>query len=1684
MKFKSLLCLISAILMIGSLIGQNIKYPSKDYQNWKKSKAELVYEGEKASVMIQNSYVNAYIGSDGRFTIGTANGKRLLYGYPSYGSTSNTNIKIGATVYSNRSISGTVSLNNFISTSTYLSGASAITEWTIEGIRIKQILTPVTNPNQTGAIKVEFQVLNQTSNGKSVGILVQFDTMIDWNDYAPLKTSYGTVNVETGFYYPNLPTFWQAFEDPNYNPNLLIGEGTVIGGTAVPPSIMVAGSWPYLQSVAWSVTPSGSGYGDSSVLYRWDEEVINPGETIYYATFYGTGTASQTQDPLTIVYPNQTIELTIENGQLSPNPFEVNLIAINNTGGFVSNLSATIYLPNGLSLNAGSNQTQFFNPKNLQNGQDGDASFLINADFPDVDVTLPFTIEINCDQLPAQTIELSVFVPALQEFEINDIDLVIDNGAKLNSHKTKPYYDESDGENIVFRRSLPIDFQILYDGYFPNDFSNVDIELRRYKEDNNQITGDFYNKVSLEHLTKRGEISNTTINFSINLPRDAWIGKYKLRCKKTTDANWKETDFFYIIFNPFHGSVLQNGTYYYDQDVYSTNVSLTPSEVDTYVNSNEIRYYSSNYGENWNALSILSGHYSQIAFNTLIKRYEGYNNVVDIAKKISVETRKNYPNPNHDAIGILFGRWVPPYTCDALPGIPENCGVHLPWNWPDIKMIFQYYQQNGGAYFGQCFTFASLATSQLRAIGVPSRPITNAGDGVDGYPHPEYDYKVKQDDSDGTYEDSRWNFHVWTELWIPHYHNGSYFGWTAIDPTKEYQHRESSDYCGPAPVVRIKDNISNPQDQFVDEDYFFSHVSLPYYRKILGVWIKFKNNCTAGLRTFNPIFENGIEDRTSAYLSDSKEEVKTDSLVALSFSKKNYIIGDTIKGQISISSNTKQTQSIYFKLNVFPEEGFSVGANLDAINQLLTLDTLVSFSNDTVITFEVPYDVYQNFGNYQVDLAAVNISNDTKYLLSDVCTVHAIEINLNYNEEVLNQQIFDVEMILQNQSDQNFEGFELRIISTEEIILQNSEKSIFIPELNAGESINLDFDFLPDGNGKFPIIFELNSLDHGHISRKIEVLIKGAPKLNFYFDPNNKGKVGEIFYTEFYITNDGYLPAENVNIEFNIPDLFGESGQIEWNTLTINPFDTLTYAFELNPIQYGFGNILAEVYFEQTNDLISKNIGISSFSSNLVISFDTLTVGSQAPSYIDINITNVGLFNDKLKFLSLVTDTLVKCNFFHLGYPLPFNQLVINSNEEKTITLEIIPNEVTDESIAVSVTSAFDLDFKQTFFINILPETEDEQIIPLIQNWNLISSYREPESPQLENIFSDQITNSSMVIMLGKSGIFWPGQNINTIGNWNSYEGYKVKMNVDDQVIITGEEVVDKTVNLSAGTTFLPVLSPEPVPATTIFDQIEDELLFAFDLGGLIYWPDGGIYDLQVLELGRAYLLSMLADASVTFPESGGGKQLNGNKIRIVENSPWEVINTGNPHIISIFNAALTDLKQGDIIAAFNAEGACVGVTQYTGEAGNLPLVVYGNDLTTELVDGLVEGEAITVKVYDPLTQEASEVYPVWDSKMPNSGQFVENGLSAITSLKAATSLEDHSLSNLAVYPNPNTGLFTVTGIYDPVEIHVLNTSGQMIESFNANQSIEINLSNLAKGIYYLKVISELDIRIEKIIIK
>ncbi|OQX78052.1 MAG: hypothetical protein B6D64_07345, partial [Bacteroidetes bacterium 4484_276] len=379
-----------------------------------------------------------------------------------------------------------------------------------------------------------------------------------------------------------------------------------------------------------------------------------------------------------------------------------------------------------------------------------------------------------------------------------------------------------------------------------------------------------------------------------------------------------------------------------------------------------------------------------------------------------------------------------------------------------------------------------------------------------------------------------------------------------------------------------------------------------------------------------------------------------------------------------------------------------------------------------------------------------------------------------------------------------------------------------------------------------------------------------------------------------------------------------------------------------------------------------------------------------------------------------------------------------------------------------------------------------DHAVSIPENWSLISSYIIPTDPQMEEVFSD--LEDDIVILLGKTGVFWPSQNVNTIGNWNTYEGYKIKM-TEVGVLCMNGQMSDKSVDLTNGINYLPVLDDQPVPAIDIFSQIETELLYAFDIvNGLIYWPGGGLYTLQTLEPGKGYMVNLVAPGTVTYPQTDGSANYVKPQPKVVENAPWTVDNTGIAHIISIYSSALADLESGDIIAALNSEGSCVGMAQYNGANENLALVVYGDDITTDVVDGMVEGELMHIVVYRPSTEEAIRVQPVWDASMPNSNNYSDNGLSAITSLKAGTLAIDHAaLENVMIFPNPSTGVYNITGIDGQVEIFVINAQGQLLmnESIdNAKGTTQLNLSSAARGIYYIKLVSETGVRIEKIILR
>jgi hypothetical protein len=372
--------------------------------------------------------------------------------------------------------------------------------------------------------------------------------------------------------------------------------------------------------------------------------------------------------------------------------------------------------------------------------------------------------------------------------------------------------------------------------------------------------------------------------------------------------------------------------------------------------------------------------------------------------------------------------------------------------------------------------------------------------------------------------------------------------------------------------------------------------------------------------------------------------------------------------------------------------------------------------------------------------------------------------------------------------------------------------------------------------------------------------------------------------------------------------------------------------------------------------------------------------------------------------------------------------------------------------------------------------------------WQGISSNVIPENPALGEVFAPVLDD--MTIMLSNNGIFWPAFNINTIGNWDTYNGYKVKFINGVDFEFGGAALDDRTVTFDPGISYVPVLSEGPASVNDLIVPLGTAIDFMFDLtNGLIYWPDGGILPgntvgLETLHPGFAYLTKFNQTTTIDFsnpmplPKSAG----------ITINQPtapalWnEVAFTGIQHIISI---QANELMAGDYVGVFDADGTCSGYAFYDGNSDVLPLVVYANDITTETKDGMAEAEAMTFRI---LRDGAElDVTAVYDQSIANhDGNFAENGLSIVTELKMGTTgLDATNVSSFTIYPNPANGIFNIApngeGNFD---VTVTNITGQQVLATTINGTTAISLEGQPKGVYFISLANSSTSIVKKIIIE
>ena len=191
------------------------------------------------------------------------------------------------------------------------------------------------------------------------------------------------------------------------------------------------------------------------------------------------------------------------------------------------------------------------------------------------------------------------------------------------------------------------------------------------------------------------------------------------------------------------------------------------------------------------------------------------------------------------------------------------------------------------------------------------------------------------------------------------------------------------------------------------------------------------------------------------------------------------------------------------------------------------------------------------------------------------------------------------------------------------------------------------------------------------------------------------------------------------------------------------------------------------------------------------------------------------------------------------------------------------------------------------------------------------------------------------------------------------------------------------------------------------------------------------------------------------------------------------IINTGDNMTIGIPDYAWNEKPQvGDEIGAFNSDGKLVGSIVYRG--GNCAITVWGDDETTKSKEGVSSGNRFSLHLWHKAT--GAEDIIVVENWLEGDDIYKSNGISVIEKLATETFTDVNGEYLLEQnIPNPAKDLTKIdfsTPTNGHVKIVLFTTEGKVVrellseEMTSGQHQLEVNVSDLASGTYYYKMIT------------
>jgi PKD repeat protein len=404
-----------------------------------------------------------------------------------------------------------------------------------------------------------------------------------------------------------------------------------------------------------------------------------------------------------------------------------------------------------------------------------------------------------------------------------------------------------------------------------------------------------------------------------------------------------------------------------------------------------------------------------------------------------------------------------------------------------------------------------------------------------------------------------------------------------------------------------------------------------------------------------------------------------------------------------------------------------------------------------------------------------------------------------------------------------------------------------------------------------------------------------------------------------------------------------------------------------------------------------------------------------------------------------------------------------------------------DVSLIVSDGNNFDT-ITRPNFINIVEAVEQQ--FSRQAGWSGVSGFVDPAWTNIEYILGEAFDD--LVIMQNFYGVLWPSEDINTLENWDTGTGYKVKFDAPVTFHLKGFSEADGTISLNAGWSILPVVSECNVLTVEVQGQLGGTLEVIKEIAGnLVFWPEYGITTLGQLIPGSAYMLLLSEGATLTFPQCEKFASENSLTLPLLD-SPWGRVEISpNSHLMCIMAGAISSFNKGDVIGAFDVGGRCIGTADIVDPKQNISLMVFGDDPAQVASDRVIEGQNLTFKVFISRHNETAGLFPEFDLSLPDAGTFKTDGLSVIKRFYLASSITQSILNqSISIFPNPATGLVQIQGVGVITAVTIYNALGERIMRTTVNGDAELDLQTLQKGIYLVQVMNEHGVHFEKLILK